>query len=76
MCIADIACCGMPACANGKKHAKRDWSTTPIAYMIDRAGGARFGALSALHGFDVFIALISKGGVGRVASHEAGRDAP
>ena len=44
--------------------------------MVDRAGGARFGALSALHGFDVFIALISKGGVGLVASHEAGRDAP
>jgi len=33
--------------------------------MVDRAGGARFGALSALHGFDVFIALISKGGVAR-----------
>ena len=33
--------------------------------MIDRAGEARFGALSALHGFDVFIALISKGGVAR-----------
>ena len=29
--------------------------------MVDRAGGARFGALGALHGLDVFIALLSKG---------------
>jgi len=28
--------------------------------MVDRGSGARFGALGALRGFDVFIALISK----------------
>ena len=39
--------------------------------MVDRAGGARFGALSALHGFDVFIAaLIFRKEASR--THEAG----
>ena len=57
-----------------RKETREREPTTPIAYMVDRAGGARFGALSALHGFDVFIAaLISKGGVARTKQAYLGK---
>ncbi len=45
MCIADVACCGMPACANGKTRARgigqrrrsRMWSIRPVGRLSGRS---------------------------------------
>mmetsp|Transcript_10614 Transcript_10614/g.24977 ORF Transcript_10614/g.24977 Transcript_10614/m.24977 type:complete len:121 (-) Transcript_10614:41-403(-) len=52
MCVAAIACCGMPACANGKKDARgtshtnrAEWSIGPV----ERVRGSAPFMVSYLH---------------------------